>query len=1183
MSSSFTGIITQAGINEILVAGESAGIASISSFAISAVTGSLDPYRVNPNPTWYTGEFNSAPEIHKGDFIGDIVSGTNVITNIPSTSNLNIGLPVVGEGIPIGTAIVSIDSPSQITLNKNVTQTSSGLTFNYNVIDISILIPPSSVQLPLADGSLIAEIYLITSMGTLFGIIQPPDNIPITYSELESYEIDMQLQFTISSSEGTFVFVYTPGNIEAHNLDPNAHQRRWVLKAGDTMLGALHTNTSFTELASANGSLILDETGNSYIVNGSEDIDSITGWSLGEVTILWNSERTLKNSDTLQLIDDADRTTTIGDIGVYQFNSTGCIEISYAPIGNYAYKHGNSEVNFDVAEPVLDSNAVNLGYFRANSKSYKTYCVNSGNVDTYGKGLLLYTENPSNNTAINFKVGTTEYYSDYNYGYINKAGAGASTIGYTNNIYTFNGTNQFLTVPKIPTFGTGTWSIQRKIKFNVSGTNEGIMGNGATGSSFGISLQRQITSNKLMLKISSNGTSWDLLDGSTTLKGLGDNAFNSTSSYYWFKVYFNGSSYKVDYSLDGTTWTNDIQVNLPSTINPSLTQLCLGTNGSYFLNGSEDMSGAKFIISENTVFEGDLIYAAPNITVTFPNNRTYEISSIADLTGLSTDGPYKIIIEEDNLIKLENGTYHAIATAVKINYSFTGKLPNIYSAVSPGGYSTSYVGVKGLNSYDLFNGSGTGIYWMGQGSGSYPTDTGGVSTFILNMSTLKTISSVAIESRAVSNSTNLYTHTHYASGVYISFSVDGGSTYGTRTFYALNPGLNTIDIAPTSTNVVKFEFPSVGDVNVGGHHGGYYDVWWVGLSIGSVSVIETVSYAGGIITEDYALAASTSTINYTPIQQSPIFTSNTQDGFVLSGNVPNGTEYQMFDGNNSTTYMFTNGGWAGGTFNYMTIYNPTAFIMKEIQIYSTNPPSVGGVANGIGNFSVQGSNDGSNWTAVASIPNSNFNNTLVNIDNDIAYKYYLFSVGINLFGGNQGWHGSWVNEVRFGYTTAYTSNNSNVGDYFLNLSSIPNVAMKNIDDIGWIKKQYLKLGEVTKAGGILGTPITYAYNGTYEGAFASYIANNLYIVNHNIGTDNCNLKVRFSCITAEKNYAVGDKLDYYQQGGFSSNWTIAPFLTKNTSGWNCYVGVPVFDKTTGVGSSLTSANWQWKIIAKRSF
>lgn len=1134
MSSPFQGILTSEGVSNILSAGSNGGALTVTSFSVSATAGDLDPSRTTANSTWYVGAFSP---------------------------------------------------PAIMTDSK---------------IDVSITIPPSSIANPIADLSPIAELYLFANVSGgaefLLAIIRPPDNIPIIYSDIVEYVIMLEMQFSSDNLTGVFNFIYNAGDVEAHNLDPNAHQRRWVLKAGDTMEGALHEAVA-TSKASVSGVLSLDETSNSFIATGIEAITSITGtgWTKGVAKIRWNTSRVLThNASSLVLIGAANRTTKIGDIGFYEFTVTGCREISYNPVSGYADRAGDTftgdvvlnnntklvskntlgEIkdiafidNGNIEQIGSTSLHLNLNssddptaivsgtqqtiYHTGNLKisNLPSYCVNSGNVDTYGKGNLLYVRNPLDSTVLNFKVGTTEYYSDYNYKYVNRAGAGASSIGYTNNVYTYNGTSQYLAVPKLDTFGTGTWSLQRKIKFNSSGTVQGIMGTGIDGAGFGLSLKRQVTTGKLLLSASSNNTSFDIADGSTLIKGLGTNVFNSTSAYYYIRVSFNGTAYKVDYSLDGITWTNDIQVNNSSVVYKNITQLCLGISGTDYFNGVEDMSGAKFIISENTVFEGDLIYAAPNITVTFPNNRTYEISSIADLTGLDTDGPYKIIIEEDNLIKLENGTYHAIATAVKINYSFTGKLPNIYSAVSPGGYSTSYVGVKGLNSYDLFNGSGTGIYWMGQGSGSYPTDTGGVSTFILNMSTSKTISSITIESRAVSNSTNLDTHTHYAYNVCISFSVDGGSTYGTRTSYALNPGLNTIDIAPTSTNAMKFEFPSVGDVNVGGQHGGYYDVWWVGLSIGSISVIETVSYAGGIITEDYALAASTSTINYTPIQQSPIFTSNTQDGFVLSTTTGDtGTEYLMFDGNNSTTYMFTNGGGAGGTFNYLHVYNPVAFIIKSMQIYSTNAPSQGGVADGIGDFGISGSNDGSTWTYVATIPNYNFNNTVVSIDNNKAYKYYQFNVGINLFGGNQGWHGSYVNEVKFGYTTEYASTPSNVGDYFLNLSSKPNKPFKNLST-GLTERQYLKLGEISKVGGILGAPFTYAYNRKATIQVKNITSGNSdYILAHYLGTTKADVYGYFNNIKGSDDmarhpngsggYRIGDGSERYSLLQYFSSLTV---------------------------------------------
>jgi len=1176
MSSPFTGILTAVGASNILGATGNGGTINVTSFAVSAIGGTLDPSRVTTNSTWYTGAFN----------------------------------PVA--------------------------------TINNNTIKVTMVIPPTSPQVPLTDNTPMAELYLFANVNGgeqfLLGIIHPPDNTPIIYSNIVEYDIILEVQFNEENITGVFNFIYNSGDVGAHDLNPSAHQKRWVLKTGDVMTGALHEAMPTTK-ASVNGILSLDETSNSFVVTGAEPITVIDTWTTGIAKIRWNTSRTLTNSSTLQLITGANRVTQIGDVGVYELTPTGCREISYFPktgyvnragdnvLGNIVFNNNtimqgkdtsgnidniafidfenieqigsiNLPLNFNSnADPTaLINGAPQTMYHTGNLKvsNLPSYCVNAGNVNTHGVGSLLYSRNPLDSSTVNFKIGTTEYYADYNYSYINRAGAGATTIGYVNNIYSLNGTNQYLTAPKMSTLGADTWSIQRKIKFNASGTNEGIMGNGTTGSSFGVSLQRQITSDKLILKLSSNGTSFDIADGTTILKGLGSNAFNNTSNYYWIKVYFNGNAYKVDYSLDGLVWVNDIQISSPSKVYLDISQLCLGTNGTYFLNGSEDMSGAKFILNNNAVFEGNLVYAAPNITVTFSNNSSYVISSIADITNLIDDGPYKIILEENNLIKLGDGTYHAIPTAVKINYSFTGKLPNIYSAVSPGGYDTSYVGIKGLNSYNLFNGSGTGIYWMSQSS-YYPIDTGGVSTFILNMDTLKTISSVSIQSRAVSNSTNLYTHTHYANRVYMSFSVDNGITYGTRTLYTMSPGLNTIDIPNTSANNIKFEFPSVGDVNVGGSHGHYYDVWWVGLSIGSISVVETVNYAGGNIVEDYALSASTSTINYTPTAQSPIMTSTNNGGInakiinAYGAVVVNNNPYQLFDSDNSTSVVFAGGDQGYSYYLLLSKTDNTPFIMTSMYLYSTaggGAYNTGGTDGGwlYGSNNTTNGNDGT-WTLVKII-NSGAGGVTYDLNNITSYITYKFVPSVSLYGGysNGSTH---YEEINFEYTTAYSSNSSNVGDYFLNLSNKPHKPMKNTNILGWVETQFIKLGEVSKVGGILGTPITYAYNGTSFYTIKCPVYDTTTVIPHNIGIDEVVTNAYLINTKSQFGYSVGQRAVPMAASSSegsdpigTSDINTVTFSTGNEGA----SGLQIMKKdNTGVYGSPTVANWKLKVITKRNF
>jgi hypothetical protein len=59
---------------------------------------------------------------------GDITTGSAIITNIPSTVGYLVGWGVSGTGIPSATTILSVDSPSQIHINKNATATIPGAT-----------------------------------------------------------------------------------------------------------------------------------------------------------------------------------------------------------------------------------------------------------------------------------------------------------------------------------------------------------------------------------------------------------------------------------------------------------------------------------------------------------------------------------------------------------------------------------------------------------------------------------------------------------------------------------------------------------------------------------------------------------------------------------------------------------------------------------------------------------------------------------------------------------------------------------------------------------------------------------------------------------------------------------------------------------------------------------------------
>lgn len=69
---------------------------------------------------------------------GDTVSGSTIITNIPSTSGITTDYGVSGDGIPAWAQIVSVDSLTQVTIDlpATATGTATALTFTKNAYSL---------------------------------------------------------------------------------------------------------------------------------------------------------------------------------------------------------------------------------------------------------------------------------------------------------------------------------------------------------------------------------------------------------------------------------------------------------------------------------------------------------------------------------------------------------------------------------------------------------------------------------------------------------------------------------------------------------------------------------------------------------------------------------------------------------------------------------------------------------------------------------------------------------------------------------------------------------------------------------------------------------------------------------------------------------------------------------------
>jgi hypothetical protein len=79
---------------------------------------------------------NTIPSLTGILLTGNTAVGSQSITNISSTAALTIGMPVVGNGIPLGTIITGITNATSITISNQATATAVNvaLTFNGNVV-----------------------------------------------------------------------------------------------------------------------------------------------------------------------------------------------------------------------------------------------------------------------------------------------------------------------------------------------------------------------------------------------------------------------------------------------------------------------------------------------------------------------------------------------------------------------------------------------------------------------------------------------------------------------------------------------------------------------------------------------------------------------------------------------------------------------------------------------------------------------------------------------------------------------------------------------------------------------------------------------------------------------------------------------------------------------------------------
>ena len=152
--------------------------------------------------------------------------------------------------------------------------------------------------------------------------------------------------------------------------------------------------------------------------------------------------------------------------------------------------------------------------------------------------------------------------------------------------------NNYAKIPVTFSPNAQSWEIAIKAKFTSLSTNANLIA-GQTNQFISLSVQ---TSGKLAFNIG-NGSSW--VSGDI----LSTNTF-STNTDYWFKLVFDGTTYKSYSSTDGETWTQEASYTGSISINGAT--LLLGVNRSIAdpINGSIDLNSSYININGSRWWSG---------------------------------------------------------------------------------------------------------------------------------------------------------------------------------------------------------------------------------------------------------------------------------------------------------------------------------------------------------------------------------------------------------------------------------------------------------------------------------------------------------------------------------------------------------------------------------------------------
>jgi len=578
-------------------------------------------------------------------------------------------------------------------------------------------------------------------------------------------------------------------------------------------------------------------------------------------------------------------------------------------------------------------------------------------------------------------------------------------------------------------------------------------------------------------------------------------------------------------------------------------------------SGNQDSNGFANLINKVSATEVSFKVGSsyPNMGITFPNGNYYVVSSLANILDLSSDGIYIFVLMENNLTSLEDGTFSGIANAVRVGYTSQDNSIPVMTSNSQENFTVNafdpYNDSEKPNAYLLFdkdNATGISFAW-GYGHGIYAT-----------LSYIVPIKMTKCQFYAPTSSGSL-------SGI-VSIRA-----------YGSNDGINWTEVLYTG------DMRTTGNINSAPtfdcHSPDYYThykfqvttVNLVGGYSSTTSNIRTINpyydqeFLGGNITED---------IKFSEEYDESLVPAKANDDGVIDG-----TGWTS----SASTYLSNWYPWKAFDGGYDTYGDAWSTLGTDIAWLKLTKDS--GTFN-LTRISIQGADNLTQSPKDFTIKDE-LDNVLATFTNQtweaFEVKYFdvigigISAVKVDVTDTSNG------NSIVIAEVKLYGEVTTADGDLhvFINQKPLKSYLRQST---GWIEKQFVKLGQVQKLSGLLGTPISYAFNGYNISQLITIPVATRQIIEHahNIGSY-CFGDAELVCISDSGGYSAGDTITEFYARTPDNNFAFNRPYYKN----NMVVRHGTWHISNGLFTSVTkdykltfeilATNFKIRFITKRGF